>query len=347
MMFQILRMFFSRMRDPPGVARVLVLLVAVLCYGTSGFLYFELPGNSRLEWSDGLWWSLATLTTVGYGDLSPATAGGRYLVALPLMLVGIGVLGYVLSLAAVSIVETRSREAAGLSTMKTSGHTILINFPNLDKVLRLLDELRSGGVGADVVLVDEDLAELPPELVTRGVRFVRGNPSRDETLTRAGLDRCELAVILCKRPGDPHSDHLNLAVTLAIERRRGDVRTVVECVDPEQEELFRKAGGDGIVCTSRYDAHFLGSEVLNPGVQDVIEELMSATHGQRFCFTPVEVGGGATFQDVVARCRESGHILIGLRRGRAVQLNVASRTPLQKGDELVTIGPGSLPVLRV
>ena len=43
---------------------------------------------------DALWWSLVTATTVGYGDISPESAGGRIVAAI-LMLVGIGLIGMV------------------------------------------------------------------------------------------------------------------------------------------------------------------------------------------------------------------------------------------------------------
>lgn len=348
-MIHFLRFFVRRFKDPPGSARVLVLLAGVLCYGTTGFLYFELPANGKLAWTDAIWWTIVTLTTVGYGDFFPTTTGGRYFIAVPLMLLGIGLLGYVLSLAASSLIEARSRELAGLSTMNLKNHTIVINIPNIDKVKRLLHELRNdGGVGVDapVVLVDEDLPELPPELLDAGARYVRGNPARDETLVRAGIDDCSQTIILSKRPGDPHSDDLNLAITLAVEGRNSKVRTIAECIDPAREELFRKAGCDSIVCTSRFDAHFLGSEVVNPGVQDVVDELLSCARGQQFCFIEVDIGGVISFEEAAALCRSRGHIAIGIRRGSKLDLNAHASVEVKRGDEIVTIGRGRLEPLR-
>ncbi|WP_310602373.1 potassium channel family protein [Anaerosporobacter sp.] len=52
-----------------------------------GMSYFE--GTS---FSDSIWWSFVTTTTVGYGDLSPTTSEGR-IIAVILMVVGIGLIG--------------------------------------------------------------------------------------------------------------------------------------------------------------------------------------------------------------------------------------------------------------
>lgn len=334
----------SQLRHPGPTLRVVALLVALLSYGTTGFVYFEQPARPELGWIDGFWYTTVTLTTVGYGDLAPASAGGRLLVAVPLMLVGIGLLGYVLSMAASSLVQSKTKELHGMGAHQLERHLVILNFPSLPKVERLLDELGADPAfetARDVVLIDEDLAELPAELARRGVRFVRGSPTREDTLRRANLDRAAYAIVLSKRPGDPHSDDLNVSVTLALESARRKLYTVVECVDYSTEELLRKAGCDAIVCTSRFDAHFLSHEMLHPGVQEVIEQLTSNLRDQQVQLTTYR-GEDTTYGKVGQHCRSSGHTVIGVRRHSASEFNLAEHAPVRDGDRVISIGRGRL-----
>lgn len=349
-MIQVLmRLFRARIvRSPPAPLRIAVLLVVVLFYGATGYLYFELSVNPDLTWMDGFWYSLVTMTTVGYGDYFPKTPGGRFLIGVPLMFFGIGVLGYALSIAASALVQARSKELHGMSEHHLEDHLVIINFPNLTKVERVLSELRADRAWKkrEVVLIDDDLQEIPPELLARDVHFVRGNPCRDETLNRANLDKASYAIVLSKRSGDPRSDDKNVAITLAIEARQHKVHTVVECVDYTTEELLRKAGCDSIVCTSRFDAHFVSHELLNPGVQEVIEELTSNLEGEQIYITKYEGKKTTSFGELGKRCRDAGHLAIGIRTdGGTARLNVTPETAVAPGDCVVTIGSARLPTL--
>jgi voltage-gated potassium channel len=344
----VLYRYFARRiaRNPPAPLRIFTLIVAVILYGSTGYLYFELPENPTLTWPDGIWYSVVTMTTVGYGDYFPKSPGGRFLVAVPLMFFGIGLLGYVLSVAATALVQAKTKELHGMSSFhRLKGHLVIINFPSLGKIERLLEELEgdpSFGKGRDIVLIDEDLAELPPALLNRGLMFIRGNPSRDETLTRAAVDVAAHAIVLSKKPGDPHSDDQNIAITLAIEGRTPRVHTVVECVDFSAQELLRKAGCDGIVCTSRFDAHFLSHELLNPGVQEIVEELTTNLRGQQVHLTRYGGRGPVAYSQLVETCKKSGHLAIGIQRDNRVELNVDAAFHVQQGDTVITIGKGRM-----
>jgi voltage-gated potassium channel len=209
---------------------------------------------------------------------------------------------------------------------------------------RVLEELRldaSFGRERQVVLVDEDLAELPAELQKLHVHFVRGNPTRDETLKRASIDEATHAVILCKNPGNAASDNLNVSITLAIEGRSKKVNTVVECMDPATEELLRKAGCDRIVCTSRFGANFMSQELLNPGMQEVIDDLLSAQKGQQFYFVPFQ-GTRTTFGAMAAVCSGRGHLALGVIGADGTRINPPADLPVKEGDRVITVGPNRM-----
>jgi len=340
-MFQVIRFFMKNMvRNPSEYLRVLVLMLVVLIYGTTGFLYFELPANPDLSWGDGLWYTIVTIATVGYGDFFPKSFGGRFLVGWPIMVFGIGLLGYALSMVAAALVTSKTKEIKGMSTFKLSDHLVIFNFAGLAKVERILEELamdKAVGTGMPVILVDEQLEELPGELQKRGVHYVRGNPTRDETLQRAGIDKARHAVVLTRDQSDPASDNLNVAIALAIEGRCKQVNTVVECIDPASEELLRKAGCDRIVCTSRFDAHFLSQELLNPGIQEVLGDLLSTGQGQQIYLVPVSIG--ARFEELSNRCRSLGHIALGVScPDGGVKMNPPGGEMVTTDCRLVTIG---------
>lgn len=341
-MYQVIQYFLKTLfHNPPEYLRILVLMLAVLLYGTTGFLYFELPGNPDLSWSDGLWYTIVTIATVGYGDFFPKSYGGRFLVGWPIMVFGIGLLGYALSMVAAALVTSKTKEIKGMSSFNLSDHLVIFNFAGLAKVERILAELAlDSGTGSamPVLLVDERLEELPAELQKRNVCYVRGNPARDETLQRAGIDKARHAVILTRDPTDPASDNQNVAIALAIEGRCKQVNTVVECIDPASEELLRKAGCDRIVCTSRFDAHFLSQELLNPGIQEVLADLLTLGQGQQLYLVPVTAG--ATFGNLAERCRQQGHIALGFRNADGgIAMNPAAAETVPATGHLVTIGP--------
>jgi voltage-gated potassium channel len=90
---------------------VLTTIVAIIIFSAAlAFHYFESGTNQNIHTlSDSIWWSVTTVTTVGYGDIYPVTSGGRG-VAVLLMLVGIGTLGTYTGLIASYVIENRHED---------------------------------------------------------------------------------------------------------------------------------------------------------------------------------------------------------------------------------------------
>jgi voltage-gated potassium channel len=88
--------------------------IAVVFVGALGVFIFESESNRSIgSFGDALWWAVVTATTVGYGDLSPVTLEGR-LIAVVLMLTGIGVIGVFTATVASLFFEQEQSELAAL-----------------------------------------------------------------------------------------------------------------------------------------------------------------------------------------------------------------------------------------
>lgn len=88
----IVAMFFQN-RTQGGVASVFTITFLVLSLSTAGVLMVERTPDANIHSAeDAVWWSVTTITTVGYGDRYPVTLGGR-LIAVALMFTGVGLFG--------------------------------------------------------------------------------------------------------------------------------------------------------------------------------------------------------------------------------------------------------------
>jgi hypothetical protein len=81
----------------------------VLVGGTAVWqLEGDRPGSTFPSWSDGIWWALSTLTTVGYGDYVPESTPGRVVAGL-IMIMGVAVLGAVAAVVALIFASAVAR----------------------------------------------------------------------------------------------------------------------------------------------------------------------------------------------------------------------------------------------
>ena len=139
--------------------RVLIAACATLVFGAWLVLLFEenAPRSNIHSYSEAIWWAIVTVTTVGYGDRFPISAGGQ-IVAVILMLVGIGLIGTLTATVASVFIKEHTdsnKEALQKSHADLSDQVSMIGE-------RLMDiERRLGATPAEIAVVDTEF-ETPP-----------------------------------------------------------------------------------------------------------------------------------------------------------------------------------------
>lgn len=339
-MVQLLMFIFKRFEKLRSVQtlRVCIVFFALLLYATAGYRYFEGRVNPDLSWGDSLWWAIVTMTTVGYGDLYPATMAGRFLIGFPTMLLGVSILGYVLSVVATAMVESRLKEIKGMNEIEWNDHILICNYAGVEKTGQLIHEIHEDDSTRDthVVLIDETLEELPPELQGDLIHFVKGSPTRESTLEKANLTGAR-AVILQADPARPkESDVENLRTALIIGTLSPDTFSCAECIDPDSAIFFERAHCDSVVCIASLSGQIVVQELQDPGVSDVVSELTSNKHGRQFYIADI-AAGLADYHAVQQHYTAAESVVIGIRRKEENILVPETGFRIEPGDRAVLI----------
>lgn len=313
-----------------------LLFLAIFAYSVTGFMYFELQANPELSWNDSIWWSFVTMTTVGYGDLYPQTYYGRIFIGLPTMILGVSILGYILSLLASTILEAKIKEIKGLKSVKLFDHIIICHFNSIEETLKLIHEIRKDQKTKDkeIVLIDAFLEELPDELDQENIFFVRGCPSREDALYKANFTEASHIIIQAITGDFEHSDHKNLAIALTIESLKSEVFTIVECIKAENKRYFEHAQVDSIICNSTLNSQLIIQELQDPGVNQVINELTSNEFGDQMYLSPIATC--KSIDEIKAKTPAQA-TFIGIRRGAQSHFSPSESFSVQERDLAIFI----------
>lgn len=116
-------------RRAEGVLYITTILALILiAVGSELVLLFERvnPAANIKSGSDAIWWSLATVTTVGYGDRFPTTMGGR-LVAIAMMIFGIGIFGVITSFLSQAFLTSSKKESTAKAEEQARVRSVAIS----------------------------------------------------------------------------------------------------------------------------------------------------------------------------------------------------------------------------
>lgn len=331
------------------------LLGGVLLVGGLTIFALERGVNPAIETlADGFWWVLVTITTVGYGDITPVTALGR-VVAGVLMVIGVftiaifaGIVGATMLQAIVSLRQDQFRMSSQVN------HIVVCGWD--EAAVDLLRAFRKeASLERDQVVIFAP-SDRPPDLPS-DFTWVRGDATREDELDKARIVFARAVVIVGKRSVSPQLSDANTLLTIFTVRaylrhdhevkRRRPLQIVAEILDSENVEHARSAGATEVIDSTRLGFALMAHAVVAPGSGDIFGRVAAADDhsvylGTHACERP------RTFADVAHDLRLShGVTVIGLRYADSdrVRLNPAPETQVTPSTAVVYLARS--PVLPV
>jgi voltage-gated potassium channel len=345
MILHFLRRWFSLHHKPAvrvGTALAIALLLN-LFFGAAFYLA-ESQKQPGLEFLDSVWWSMVTMTTVGYGDYFPKTFVGRFFVAYPCLIIGIGLIGYSLGVIAESMLEGFNQRHQGKATMRFENHLVICQCPSISRVLQLVAQFRAahGDPHRPAVVVTSRLEEQPAEFRENSIYFVKGLPTSEETLTRAGVARAAGVIILAHDPHDESSDAESFTAGTLVKliEEDGDraISLVIELADRKNQRMMERVGANGIVPVEGITDMLLMQEMFNPGLRNLFEHLVTYKNGCEFYIVPQRFAGRLLREIQIAAIQHPANLqIIGTIRKGVASMTSENSSRLQEADQLVLL----------
>jgi len=256
-----------------------VLFATLLLHMLGTWALLALAGESKLVGLDAwFYYYMTTATTIGYGDLSPSTVPGRYVVALFLMPGAVGLFAAMIAKTSSSLLLYWQRHLKGKMSYETmKGHTVLVGWGGTDTarlVQLLLADTSTDDEG--IVLVAAGISENP---MPEELRFVSTAAYSDRTAyARAGVAAAARVIIVT-----PNDDQ-TLAAVLAVKSHHPAGHVVAHFQESAAASLVKSLHPE-VECTRPMMAEVIARAAQDPGSSLLTIDLLSCADGNSALFS--------------------------------------------------------------
>ena len=283
----------------------------------------------KLTLLDCFYYVTVSLTTTGYGDITPVTEGARLvniLVITPMRVLFL----IILVGTTLQVLAERSRQSIRVQRWrhKVRDHTIVVGYGTKGRSA-VAAMLADGVEPTRIVVVDVDsgLLSAASEL---GLVTLQGNATRSDVLKSAGAERAASIVVAVNR------DDTAVLVTLTARELTTTAQVVASVRETENVHLLRRSGATSVVVSSETAGRLLGIATSSPSVVEVIEDLLTPEEGFAVAERDVEQS------EVGADPKHVADIVLGVvRGGDLIRVGDERVDALELGDRLLYVHAAS------
>jgi voltage-gated potassium channel len=261
-------MKFMKVLKTLGIA---VVAFAIYLGLLATLIHFEKAADepSITNLSEAIWYSVVTMTTVGYGDMYPLTSQGKWIGYL-FIVASMGVLGLLIGRISNMINELRENRRLGYNGTNFTNHVVIIGWNRFAQTV--MEQLIPADVKVAVILDQRAQIELLVEQYDKTqVFFLLADPHNFELARKANIEAANIVFVNL----DDDTDKLVYLINSKKFYHRA-LTYGVAVNDPELVPAFETAGAAVVLSRDEIDAKLTASFIFEPEVAKYIEQLISS-----------------------------------------------------------------------
>lgn len=266
------------------------------------------PGAHITSLSDAIWFTMVTLSTVGYGDIYPVTHAGR-LITGGFILFTLTAIGFLLTAINDVVLEVKRMEDNGLIGTDMEGHVVVCGFGPVARTA--IEELLAADRKVAVICERADDIPEAQRLAPRDRLFVTsGDISQELLRDRCNAVAAETAVIATE------DDTQNIIASLNVRALNPKARVIVAVKTEALRQTLIASGVTYVASPFEFSGRLVASAAFEPEVALFVEDVTSGVDDgfdlQQYSAAPF---AGKTARDVRHRLDElDGPLLVAVAR---------------------------------
>ncbi len=249
---------------------LLVLLVFIVFVGGLSIYVIEEHLNQNInDIFDALYWSFITITTVGYGDISPVSTMGR-LVSFVIVLMGITMISFatsvIVSAFSEKLIELKEERIAEDIASKDK-FLILCGYSHITKVfLRLLKNKYENN---NFIILDKDELKVQ-EAANDGYNAICDDASRFEVINRFYSSKSNITLFALTS-----SDIENIYITINAKSVSKDILVIARASGQKFYKRYKKAGADRVILPNDIASSMISLSILHSTTYKAINAILN------------------------------------------------------------------------
>ncbi len=278
-----------------------------------------------LTFLDCVYYATVSLSTTGYGDITPFSERARLINVLVITPLRVAFL-IVLVGTTVETLTSASRQALKIQRWRNTvrNHTVVVGYGTKGRTAAAA-MIGDGVNPADIVVVDTDQVSLD-RASAAGLVTVRGDANKSDVLRLASAQHAKAIVVAT------NSDPTAVLVTLTARELAPKATIIASVREAENRHLLRQSGADSVVVSSETAGRLLGLATSKPSVVEMMEDLLTPHEGFAIAEREVEV------KEIGGSPRHLPDIVLGVvRDGRLFRRDAPEVDALERSDRLLYV----------